>query len=121
MSNIIDEREIKEAEKEANLEAEMDTFVYNFAEPVEWEGRTIESLTFNFGQLTGNDFEKIEEELNAEGKYILSPEFSSPFLIRMAVRACKENIDDAFIRKQSIGLYNQIRSKGRSFLLRAGQ
>ena len=95
-----------------------DLFVYKFDTPVTWEDKTYESLSFDFEGLTGEDFIKIEDEMTAQGKMAISPEFSSDFLIKMSVRACKEPIDDVFMQKLPITAFNKIRSRARSFLLR---
>lgn len=113
--------ETDEAAKVIAFENSIDNYVHEFDEPFEWEGKTYETITFRFGKLTGVDFMKIEEEMSAEGKAAISPEFSTDFLIKMAVRACDDPIDDAFLTHLNIGAFNKIRSKGRSFLLRSGQ
>lgn len=117
----INDKELDEAVKAAEAERSIDTYVHEFDEPVEWEGKIFDTLTFDFGKLTGADFVKIEAEMSAEGKVAISPEFSTDFLLKMAVRACKENIDDAFLMHLPLNTFSKIRNKGRSFLLRSGQ
>ena len=115
MSNAINDKEMQAAEKEAKTSTA--AYTHKFATPFEFEGKTFESLTFEWGALTGNDFLIIEAEIAAMGKALISPEFSSEFLVRMASRACTEEIGADAIAATPIGDFNRIRGKARSFLL----
>ena len=115
MSNAIDNKEMQAAEQEAKTSTT--SYTHKFATPFEFEGKTYESLTFEWGSLTGNDFLNIEAEITAMGKALISPEFSSEFLVRMASRACNEQLGSDAITATPIGDFNRIRGRARSFLL----
>ena len=56
----------KEKEKSAN-------YTHKFSEPVEIGGKKFTELTFYFDRLCGEDVEAIEEELQDQNKYVLTP------------------------------------------------
>jgi hypothetical protein len=107
-------KEMEAAEAEA-LKDGAPQYVHYFRKPFEWEGREHTKLEFDFEKLTGGDALAIENELAMKGIQVITPTFSSPFLIRMASRACGLGVD-AF-EAMTIRDYNQIRSKARNFLL----
>lgn len=115
MSNAIDNKEMQAAEQAAKTSTT--SYTHKFATPFEFEGKTYESLTFEWGSLTGNDFLNIEAEIVSMGKALISPEFSSEFLVRMASRACTEQLGSDAITATPIGDFNRIRGRARSFLL----
>lgn len=115
MSNIIENKEFGAAEQDAKTAAT--SYVHKLKTPFTFEEKTYESLTFNWGELTGNDSLAIEAELAALGKGLVAPEFSGEYLIRMASRACAEPLGVDAIAALPIGDFNRIRSKARSFLL----
>ena len=126
----VNEAEFAAAEAAAKAKAEQENssaYVHKLKKPFTFEGCTIEELSFDFDQLTGNDSLAIEDELQAIGKPTISPTFSGQFLIRMAARACTATVvdgsgrprrlgDDA-LRALPISEFNRVRSKARSFLL----
>jgi len=97
---------------------EIGAYVHVFKKPFVYQGKTYERLTFDFGSLTGRDSLAIENELQALGKMVLTPEFSGEFLIRMAARACTEKIGSDAMEQMPMRDYNRIRSRARTFLLR---
>lgn len=115
------------AEKDNVIKMENETveqngvYVHEFSKPFTYEGKTYEKLTFNWYMLTGNDSLAIENELQSLGKAIIMPEFSGDYLVRMASRACTENIGADVILAMPLGDYNAIRGKARSFLIRLGR
>lgn len=115
MNNAINNKEMHAAEQEAKTSATAYTHI--FATPFEFENKTYNSLTFDWGTLTGNDYLVIEGELAALNKALITPEFSSEFLVRMASRACTEQLGSDAILAMPIGDFNRIRSKARAFLL----
>ncbi len=114
----INPEELKTAEEEAALSA--DTYVHEFRKPFTFEDRTYETLTFEFGRLTGNDDIAIEAELQAIGKPIVVAEMSGDYLVRMAARACTEKIGADMLKALPMQEFRAIRNKARSFLLRSG-
>lgn len=103
----------KKQEKESSL-----NYTHNFKTPVEIEGKKYKSMTFYFEKLTGEDVEAIEEELQDQNKYVLTPEVSSVFQTMLAARAAGVAADE--IRRLPIGEYMKIKNKARSFLLESG-
>ncbi len=121
---VIDESEYEAAVQEA--ENSQDIYVHTFSKPVTFEGETFDSLTFDFGKLTGNDSLAIEAELTAQGNVLITPEFSGEYLIRMAMRACTNRRKDGrklgvdFFKALPLMAFVRIRGRARSFLLHAG-
>ncbi len=101
----------KEKEKSGN-------YTHTFGTPVEIEGKKYTSLTFYFENLTGEDIEAIEEELQDQNKYVLTPEISSTFQSMLAARAAKIPADE--IRRLPIRDYMAIKNKARNFLINMG-
>lgn len=116
MSNpIIDPKEFAAAEQEA---AESTSIVtVQLSRPVAYENDTYRELSFDFDKLTGEDSLSIENELQAQGKFVVAPTFSGEYLVRMAARACTVKIGQDLIRALPISDYNRIRNAARSFLL----
>lgn len=85
--------------------------------PISYEGKAYTELRFDWDRLTGEDSLAIENELQAQGKFVVAPTFSGEYLVRMAARACTEMIGQDLIRSLPISDYNRIRSAARSFLL----
>ena len=110
----VDEAEMDAAEKAA-LEFSAPKYVHHFKKPFVWEGKEHKTLEFDFDKLTGKDALAIEQECAFLGIQIVTPTYSSPFLIRMASRVSGLGFD-AF-EAMSIKDYNRIRSKARNFLL----
>ena len=116
--DTIDPAEFAVAEKEA---AASDlTHIHVFRQPFTYEGKTYETLTFDFGKLTGNDGIAIQEELDAIGKPVLVPAVSANYLLRMAARACVPPIAENVIRAMPLFEFNKITGAARSFLLKSG-
>lgn len=93
-------------------------YTHNFKKPVEIEGQKYTSLTFYFDRLIGEDIEAIEEELQDQNKYVLSPEISSAFQSMLAARAAKIPADA--IRRLPVRDYMAIKNKARNFLINMG-
>ncbi len=117
MSDAFDKKELEAAKIAA--EESSDTFNIQLKRPVEYNGQTFNSLTFDFGTLTGEDGLSIENELQALGKIAMVPAFSGEYLIRMAAKACTEKIGSDIFMKLSLQDYNRVRSAARSFLLKS--
>ncbi len=111
----IDNKEFDTAVEEAQNADSL--FTYTLKKPVTYNGNTIETLSFDFDKLTGEDAIKIEDELNRLGTPVISPTFSGEYLIRMSARACTTPVGADLFKSMSLFDYNKIRSKARSFLL----
>lgn len=106
-----------DVKKENQANEQNGVYIHEFSEPFTYEGKTYDKLTFNWYKLTGDDSLAIENELQSLGKVIVMPEFSGDYLVRMASRACTDNIGADVILAMPLGDYNAIRGKARSFLL----
>lgn len=105
--------EDKKKEKKTSL-----NYTHNFKAPVEINGEKHKTLTFYFEKLTGEDVEAIEEELQDQNKYVLTPEVSSAFQTMLAARAAGVGADE--IRRLPLGEYMKIKNQARSFLIESG-
>ena len=59
-------------------------YTLKFKKPFEYDGQSYTELTFNWDALTGEDSLAIEAELQAMGKFIVSPTFSGVWLPKPA-------------------------------------
>ncbi len=105
--------EDKKAEKETSL-----NYTHTFKEPRQIEGKKYTALTFYFENLTGEDIESVEAELQDQNKYVLSPEISSAFQCILAAKAAGVASDE--IRRLPVADYMKIKNKARDFLIAAG-
>ena len=105
--------EDKKKEKKTSL-----NYTHTFKAPVEINGEKHKALTFYFEKLTGEDVEAIEEELQDQNKYVLTPELSSVFQTMLAARAAGVGADE--IRRLPLGEYMKIKNQARSFLIESG-
>ncbi len=101
------------------LEQDTGTYVHTFRTPFTYEGKTFSSVSFDFDRLTGNDALAIEAEMQAMGKPVIIPSLSGDYLIRMAARACSEQVGADFFGTMPLREYQAIRSKARNFLLKS--
>ncbi len=115
MVDTINKEELEAAQNES--ENVISKFSITLRKPIEYNGRTIETLSFDFDKLTGADGLNIEAELQAAGKVVIAPVMSSEYLVRMAAKACNENIGADIFDVMSLKEFNKIRSAARSFLL----
>ena len=105
--------EDKKKEKKTSL-----NYTHTFKAPVEINGQKQKTMTFYFEKLTGEDVEAIEEELQDQNKYVLTPEVSSVFQTMLAARAAGVGADE--IRRLPLGEYMKIKNQARSFLIESG-
>lgn len=105
--------EDKKKEKKTSL-----NYTHTFKAPVEINGEKHKALTFYFEKLTGEDVEAIEEELQDQNKYVLTPEVSSVFQTMLAARTAGVGADE--IRRLPLGEYMKIKNQARSFLIESG-
>lgn len=114
----INKKELDVAKQMADQNENVYEYVHKLNKPFEYEGRTYESMHFDWGKLTGNDGLAIENEMQAMGTPVVIPSLSGAYLIRMAARASVENIAVNVLTALPIRDYNKIRSEARSFLLK---
>ena len=111
-TGVVDFSEKKEEKEKSG------NYTHKFKTPIEIDGQKYTSLTFYFDNLTGEDIEAIEEELQDQNKYVLTPEISSAFQSILAAKAAKIPADA--IRRLPVRDYIAIKNKARNFLLSMG-
>jgi len=107
-----------EKEEELALESE-DFYKHEFRKPFVYEGKSYETLSFDFGGMTGRAGLEIEDELMTIGKTAIVPAFNGEYLIRFAAKACSEPIGEDAFKLMSYGDYNKITRQARNFILRS--
>ena len=124
---IVNEAEFSAAAQAAKKDGDVTTYTHRLKKPFTYEGCTVEELTFDFAQLTGNDSLAIEDELQSMNKPVIVPTLSGQYLTRVAARACTTILQDPFGKTRRVSAdfltalpiheYNRIRTRTRSFLL----
>lgn len=124
---IVSEAEFSAAAQAAKKDGDATTYTHRLKKPFTYEGCTVEELTFDFAQLTGNDSLAIEDELQSMNKPVIVPTLSGQYLTRVAARACTTVLQDPFGKARRVSAdfltalpiheYNRIRTRTRSFLL----
>ncbi len=95
-------------------------YVHTFAEPFTYEDQTYTKITFNFGGLKGKDATSLEDELAAEGRYVISPELSDVYLSKVAVRASQPTITFDAMEELPYVDFKKIINAARNFLVKSG-
>ncbi len=108
------------AASEAALEDSLFTYEHQFSRPFTYEGKTYETLTFDFGKLTGKDALAIQDTLDAQGKAVVVKQMNDNYLLQVAVRACTIPIGADVLSAAPLSEFNKIMGRARSFLLRSG-
>lgn len=93
-------------------------YTHNFDPPAEILGKKYKSLTFYFEDLTGEDVEAVELDLQARNIIVLSAEVSSAFQMGIAARAAKIAADE--LRRLPLRDYMKIKNAARDFLVAVG-
>lgn len=124
----------EELEREAKNGNDITTYTHHFSIPFTFhsviedviKSTTVDTLTFDWGALTGTDYLEIEDEMLMRGRTLVVPMFSGLFLCGMAARACtlrNENgirsLDMRALKSMPIRDFRLIIDKARSFLQRA--
>lgn len=112
MEPLVEKEETKEKENEIGV------YIHQLSKPVKIGKEEFTSLEFRFNQLTGADIEAIEEELQDQNRYVLSPEISSAFQTILAAKAA--GIPSFIIRDLPVIDYMKIKNKARDFLAGVG-
>ncbi|MCM1439156.1 MAG: phage tail assembly protein [Roseburia sp.] len=108
------------AASEAAVEDSLFTYEHHFSRPFTYEGKTYETLTFDFGKLTGKDALAIQDTLDAQGKAVVVKQMNDNYLLQVAARACTTPIAANVIAAMPLYEFNKITKKARSFLLHSG-
>ncbi len=90
-------------------------YVHEFSQPKKYNGKEIESITFDYNSLTGKSFIQIEKEMTDKGEVALDPMLSRTFQAKLAAKAGKVGVD--FIEGLSLGDFYRITSSARNFLV----
>ncbi len=98
--------------------ADVGVYTHTFKKPFEYEGKTYEELTFNFGKLKGRDMVAIENEMQGLSEYALAPEISTSFQSKMAAGAA--GIGSDVLEAMPLKDFNKITGAARRFLLDSG-
>lgn len=106
----------------AAAEAAQDThsmnYTHTFNPPVEITGTQYKSLTFYFEELTGEDVEAVEMELQQRNIIVLDATVSSAFQCGIAARASGIGADE--IARLPLRHYLKIKNAARDFLVAVG-
>lgn len=108
----------EESPAKAAESADVSVYKHTFKKPFEYEGRTYEELTFDFGRLKGRDMVAIETEMQMNNEYALAPEISRNFQSKMAARAA--GIGSDVLDAMPLPDFNRITNAARDFLLSTG-
>lgn len=106
------------AQKPASKKPQSMNYTHTFTEPVEILGKKYTSLTFYFENLTGDDVELVEQELQQRNIVVLSAEVCSPFQIGIAARAAGMPSDE--LSRLPLREYMKIKNAARNFLVAVG-
>lgn len=92
-----------------------DLYVHTFKRPISYNGKTYESLTFDFSSLTGGDSLDVENELQSMGHAVVVRTLDGAYLSRMCARACTEPVGFDIFRVMSVKDYAIITNKSKRF------
>ena len=109
-------------DKTAEEKAEEGKSIYKFKKPMEYNGRTYETLTYDLDGLTGQDSMDVEEELVRLRKgVVIEGSLNTDYIIRIFCKACAEPIGADAFKRMSLTDYNRIKTLTRNFLLASGR
>lgn len=116
---IIDPEEIAAAQKEADG-MDVGTSIVHLRKPLDYEGKTYKTLSFDFDRLTGKDGMQIEREVQlTTGTAVLLPAYNTEYLIRMCAKGSLDGIGADAIEALGIRDFNSVIGKARGFLNRS--
>lgn len=114
---IIDEAAFDTAQHEADNSP--DLFVYKFPQPWTWEGKTYETLTFDYSKCKGRDLLTIANDMKTLGRPVVVKAMDEEYCTRLAARMCSDAIGMDVILEMPGKAYDAIVGSARRFLLRA--
>lgn len=91
-------------------------YKHTFSAPVLYNGKTYESLTFDFGSLTGGDSLDVETELLKKNHPVIIKTVDPEYLLGMCTKACVEPVSADIFRLIPAKDYNRIIIRVRQFL-----
>ena len=90
-------------------------YTHKLEKSFEYEGKKYDELKFDFGALKGKDALAVQQELEANNKYILAPETSEAYQSRMAARAA--GVPNDLLEELPFQDFNRITNAARNFLV----
>lgn len=108
----------EDGQTKINIEVDPERFTvfkYKLIKPIEYEDKKYDELTLDFGKLTGNDAIKIETEMEMMNIYVMAPETSRAYQIRMA--AIAGGFPYQLAEKMSFRDFNRVANAARNFLV----
>jgi len=108
----------EDGQQAAPQDAHSMNYTHTFNPPVEILGKQYKSLTFYFENLTGEDVEAVELELQARNVIVLDASVSSAFQSGIAARAAGIAADE--IARLPLRHYLKIKNAARDFLVAVG-
>ena len=114
---------LEDAAKEEAAAGGWERFTHIFPEPFTYEGKTFDSLTFDWGKLTGNSLAIESEIVFRTGRAVVNAKFSGEYLVGMAVRACTSRTADGqrpdrnTLLALPLGVFQKICGSARNFLM----
>lgn len=90
-------------------------YVHKLKSPFTWEGTTYSEFTIDFNKLSGADLGAVEQEIAAEGRFAVSPEFSSVYALKLAARAA--GVHSSVMQRLPLYDANAIRREVKAFLV----
>lgn len=94
-------------------------FVCKLKEPITYNGKRIEKLTFNWDKLNGQDCMAVEEELRIKGVLLVAPQYVVTYLVGIATRACEEKVGADIFEQLPASVFLKIRKATQNFLMTA--
>lgn len=119
-SDTKQERKADSTDKSKKQMGSAKVYVHTFEEPFTYEDQTYTEITFDFGKLKGKDATSLEDELAAEGRYVISPELSDVYLSKVAVRASNPTITFDAMEELPYVDFKKIINAARNFLVKSG-
>lgn len=89
-------------------------FEVKLKNPLEYGGKKIEKLVFDFDNLTGEDFIAAEAEVRTMRPMLIYPDGDAEFLAALAAKAAK--VSSVVIKDLPMNEFLRIRGKTRNFI-----
>lgn len=89
-------------------------YIHQFKKPFTYEGKTYETMTFDFNKLTGRDMINFNNEMTMNNEVMMAAEISVGFQSRMAAKASGIGLD--VLERMQIKDFNNIIMRARLFL-----
>lgn len=115
-----EEKSVDSADRSRKQMGNARLYVHTFKEPFIYEDQTYTEIVFDFGKLKGKDATNLEDELAAEGRYVISPELSDVYLSKVAVRVSNPTITFDAMEELPYVDFKKIINAARNFLVKSG-